>query len=119
MSPIYQALTEDKIDLQAYFGKDDSDAVSGYSLISEEEDPFTPAAAKELLYTLAEHNKRQAKLQEDAARLLGRWGIPQEVAEEVFKQALGSKRRSTAISEELYDNCSGEGEFHLVLCMGV
>ena len=117
--PLHQALTEDKIDLHAYFGEDDSDAVSEYSLISEEEDPFTPAVAKDLLYTLAEHNKRQAKLQEDAARLLGKGGIPQEAAEEVFKQALGSKRRSTAISEELYDNCSGEGEFHLVLCMGV
>ena len=117
--PLHQALTKDEIVLQAYFGKDDSDAVSEYSLISEEKDPFTPAAAKDLLYTLTEHNKRLAKLQEDAARLLGRGGIPQEVAEEVFKQALGSKRRSTAISEGLYDNCSGEGEFHLVLCMGV
>ena len=44
-----------------------------------------PAAAKNLLYTLAENNKQQAKLQEDAAKLLGRGGIPQESAEEVFK----------------------------------
>ena len=69
---LHQALTEDELDLQAYFGEDDSDAVSEYLLISEEEDPFTPATAKDLLYTLAEHNKQQAKLQEDAARLLGR-----------------------------------------------
>ena len=87
-------MSEDEIDLQAFFGEDDSDAVSDYSLISEEEDPFTPAAAKDLLYSLAEHNKQQAKLQEEAARLLGRGGIPQEAAEETFKQALGSKRRS-------------------------
>ena len=112
-------MTEDELDLQAYFREDNSDAISEYSLISEEEDPFTPAAAKDLLYTLAEHNKQQAKLQDAAARLLGRGGIPQQAAEEVFKQALGSKRRFTAISEELYENCSGETEFHLVLCMGV
>ena len=117
--PLHQALTKDEIDLQAYFREDDSDAVSEYSLISEEEDPVTPAAAKDLLYSLAEHNKQQVKLQEDAAMLLGRGRIPQEAAEEIFKQALGCKRRSTAVSEELYDNCSGENEFHLILCMGV
>ena len=112
-------MTEDELDLQAYFREDNSDAISEFSLISEEEDPFTPAAAKDLLYTLAEHNKQQAKLQDAAARLLRRGGIPQQAAEEVFKQALGSKRRFTAISEELYENCSGQTEFHLVLCMGV
>ena len=117
--PLYQALTEDEIDLQAFFGEDDSDTVSEYSLISEQEDPFNPAAAKDLLYSLAEHNKQQAKLQEDAGRLLGRVGIPQKAAEKIFKQALGSKRRSTAVSEELYDNSSGENEFHLILSMGV
>ena len=72
--PLHQALTEDELDLQAYFGEDDSDAVSEYPLISEEEDPFTPAAAKDMLYNLAEHNKQQAKLQEDAARLLEKRG---------------------------------------------
>ena len=72
-----------------------------------------------MLYTLAESNKQHAKLQEDASRLLGRGGIPQEAAEEVFKQALGVKRKSTAISEELYDNCANETEFHLVMCLGV
>ena len=56
---LHQALTDDKMDLHAYFGEDDeSDAVSEYSLLSEEEDPFTPAAAKNLLYTLAKHNKQ-------------------------------------------------------------
>ena len=98
---LHQALTEDELDLHAFFGEDESDAVSEYSLISEEEDPFTPAAAKDLLYTLAENNKQQAKLQEEAARLLGRGGLPQEAAEDVFKQALEAKRKSTAISEEL------------------
>ena len=83
--PLHQALTEDELDLQAYFGEDDSDAVSEYSLISEEEDPFTPAAAKDLLYTLAEHNKQQDKLQEEAARKLGKGEIPQEAAEEVIQ----------------------------------
>ena len=118
--PLHQALTEDELDLYAFFGEQDSDAVSEYSLISEEEDdPFTPAATKDLLYTLAENNKQQAKLQEDAARLLGRGGIPQEAAEEVFKQALGVKRKSTAISEELYENCADDTEFHLIMCMGV
>ena len=87
--------------MQAFFGEEDSDAASEYSLTSEEEDPFTPAAAKNLLYSLAESNKQHAKLQEEAARLLGRGGIPQEAAEEVFKQALGGKRKSTAISEQL------------------
>ena len=58
-------------------------------------------------------------MQEDAAKLLGRGGIPQEAVEEVFKQALGVKRKSTAISEELYDNCADETEFHLIMCMGV
>ena len=117
--PLHQALTEDELDLQVFFGED-SDAVSEYSLISEEEeDPFTPAAAKNLLCTLAENNKQQAKLQEDAAKLLGRGGIPQEAAEEVFKQALGVKRKSTPISEELYENCMDETEFHLIMCMGV
>ena len=67
--PLHQALTEDELDLHAFFGEEESDGVSEYSLISkEEEDPFTPAAAKELLYTLAENNKQQAKLQEDAAK---------------------------------------------------
>ena len=118
--PLHQALTEDELDLHAFFGEEESDGVSEYSLISEEEkDPFTPAAAKDLLYTLAENNKQQAKLQEDAAKLLGRGGIPQEGAEEVFKQALGVKRKSTAISEELYENCADETEFHLIMCMGV
>ena len=118
--PLHQALTEDELDLHAFFGQEDSDAVSEYSLISEEEEyPFTPGAAKNLLYTLAENNKQQAKLQEDAARLLGRGGIPQEAAEEVFKQALGVKRKSTAISEELYGNCVDDTEFHLIMCMRV
>ena len=85
----------------------------------EEEEPFTLAAAKNLLWNLAESNKQQAKLQEDAAKLLGRGGIPQEAAEEVFKQALGAKRKSTPISEELYENCVDETEFHLIMCMGV
>ena len=98
--PLPQALTEDKLDLHTFFGEEESDAVSECSLISEEEeeDPFMPAAAKNLLYTLVENNKQHAKLQEDAAKLLGRGGIPQEAAEEVFKQALGVKRKSTAIS---------------------
>ena len=51
--PLHQTLTDDELDLHAYFGEDESDAVSEYSLISEEEDPFTPAAAKDLLCTLA------------------------------------------------------------------
>ena len=110
--PLHQVLTEDKLDLKAFFGEDESDAVLEYSLISEEEDPFMPATAKDMLYTLAENNKQQAKLN------LGRLGIQQEAAEEVFKQALGVKRKSTAISEELYENCSGETEFDLILCMG-
>ena len=117
--PLHQALTEDELDLHEYFGEDDSDAVSEYSLISEEEDPFTPAAAKNLLSTLAENNKQQAKLQEEAARLLGRGGLPQEAAEDVFKQALGPKKKSTKISEELYENCIDDNEFHLIMCMGV
>ena len=71
------------------------------------------------MFTLAENNKQHAKLQEDAAKLLGRGGVPQEAAEEVFKQALGVKRKSTAISEELYDNCADETKFHLVICLGV
>ena len=117
---LHQALTADELDLHAFFGEEESDGVSEYSLISEEEeDPFTPAAAKDLLYTLAKNNKQQAKLQEDAAKLLGRGGIPQEAAEEVFKQALGVKRKSTAISEELYENCADETEFHPIMCMGV
>ena len=70
---LHQALTEDELDLHTFFREEESDAVSQYSLISEEEeDPFTPAAAKNLLYTLAENNKQHAKLQEDAAKLLGR-----------------------------------------------
>ena len=106
--------------LHTFFGEAESDAVSEYSLISEEEeDLFTPAAAKILLYTLAENNKQHAKLQEDAAKLLRRGGIPQEAAEEVFKQALGVKTKSTAISEELYDNCADETEFYLIMCLGV
>ena len=118
--PLHQALTEDELDLHTFFREEESDEVSEYSLISEdEEDPFTPAAAKDLLYTLAENNKQQAKLQEDAAKLLGRGGIPQEAAEEVFKQALAVKRKSTAISEELYENCVDETEFHLIMSMGV
>ena len=119
-APLHQALTEDELDLQAFFRGEDSDAVSEYSLISkEEEDPFTPAAAKSLLYTLAENNKQQAKLQEEAARLLGKGGMPQEAAEDVFKQALGVKRKSTAISEELYENCDNDNEYHMIMCMGV
>ena len=112
---LHQALTEDELDLHTFFGEEESDVVLEYSLISEEEeDPFTPAAAKILLYTLAESNKQHAKLQEDATKLLGRGEIPQEAAEEVLKQALGVKRKSTAISEELYENCADETEFHLI-----
>ena len=118
--PLHQALTEDELDLQAFFGEEDTDAASEYSPNSEEEeDPFTLAAAKNLLYSLAESNKQHAKLQEEAAKLLGKGGIPQEVAEEVFKQALGGKTKSTAISEELYDNCIDETEFHMIMCCGV
>ena len=116
---LHQALTEDELDLQAFFGEEDSDAASEYSLTSEEEDPFTPAAAKNLLYSLAESNKQHTKLQEEAGRLLGRGGIAKEAAEEVFKQALGGKRKSTAVSEELYDNCMDENEFHMIMCCGV
>ena len=62
--PLHQALTDDKLDLHVYFGEDDdSDGVSEYLLLSEEEYPFTSAAAKDLLYTLAEQNKQQAELQ--------------------------------------------------------
>ena len=53
--PLHQALTEDELDLHAFFGEDESDAVSEYSLISKEEDPCTPAAAKDLLYTEKVH----------------------------------------------------------------
>ena len=117
---LHQALTEDELDLHTFFGEQESNAVSEYSLISEEEeDPFTPAATKNLLYTLAESNKQHTKLQGDAAKLLRRGGIPQEAAEEVFKQALGVKRKSTAVSEELYNSCADEIEFHLIMCMGV
>ena len=43
--PLHQALTEDELDLEAFFGEEDSDVASEYSLNSEEEeDPFTPAA---------------------------------------------------------------------------
>ena len=37
----------------------------------------------------------------------------------VFKQAVGVKRKFTAISEELYENCVDDTEFHLIICMGV
>ena len=37
----------------------------------------------------------------------------------MFKQALGVKRKFTPISEELYENCADETEFHLIMCMGV
>ena len=106
--------------MHAYFREDnDSDTVSEYSLLSKEEDLFTPAVVKDLLYTLAEQNKQQAKLQAEAAKLLDKGGLPQETAEEVFKQALEFKRRSTVVSEELYDQCTSETEFHLILCLGV
>ena len=76
---LHQALTEEELDLHTFFGEEESDAVSEYSLISEEEeDLFTPAVAKNLLYTLAESNKQHAKLQEEAAKLLGRGGIPKK-----------------------------------------
>ena len=114
--PLHQAVTDDEMDLHAYFGEDDD---SEYSLLSEEEDLFTPAAAKDLLYTLAEQKKQQAKLQAEAAKLLDKGGLPQETAEEMFKQALGFKRRSTTISEQLYDQCTIQIEFHLILCLGV
>ena len=43
-------------------GEEDSDVVSEYFLNSEEEeDPFTPAAAKNLLYSLAEATNRGCK----------------------------------------------------------
>ena len=51
--------------------------------------------------------------------MLDRGGLPQEAEEEVFKQASRVKRKSTAISEELYENCADENEFHLIMCMGV
>ena len=67
--PLHQALTDDELDLHVYFGEDDdSDAISEISLISE--DPFTPAAAKDLLYSLAEQNEQQDRLQNEAANLL-------------------------------------------------
>ena len=55
--PLHQALTEDELDLHTFFREEESDVVSEYSLISEEEeDPFTPAAAtlwqKETISTL-------------------------------------------------------------------
>ena len=99
--PLHQALTENKLDLHAFFREEESDRVLEYSLISEEEeDPFTPAAAKDLLYTLAENNKQQTKLQEDDAKLLGRGGIPQEAAEEVFK-------KNSRYQEKIYCNIRG------------
>ena len=36
--PLHQALTEDKLDLHDFFGEKESDVVSEYSLISEEEE---------------------------------------------------------------------------------
>ena len=114
--PLHQALTDNELDLDVYFVEDDdSDAISE----EEEEGPFTSVAAKELLLTLAEQNKHHALLQAEATKLLEKGGLPQETAEEVFKQALGFKRRSTAISEELYDQCHNEAEFHLIFCLGV
>ena len=58
-------------------------------------------------------------MQAEAAKLLDKGRLPQETAEKVFKQALGFKRRSTAISEDLYDRCNSETAFHLILCLGV
>ena len=90
--PLHQALTDDELDLHAYFGEeDDSDAVSEYWLLSEEEDLFTPAAAKDLLYTLAEQNKQQARLQDQAAKLLVKGGLPQEIAEQCSNKPWDSK----------------------------
>ena len=51
--------------------------------------------------------------------MLDKEGLLQETAEEVFKQALGFIRRSTAISEEMYDQYTSETKFHLILCLGV
>ena len=50
---------------------------------------------------------------------MGTATLPEETAEEVFRQALGFKRRSTAISENLYEICCSEQEFHLILCLVV
>ena len=69
--------------------------------------------------TLAEQNKQQVKLQAEAAKLLERGGLPQKTEEEVFTQTLGFKRRSTAISKNLYEQCHSETKFHLILCLGV
>ena len=71
------------------------------------------------MYSLAEQNEQQARLHTEAANLLGKGGLPQETAEEIFQQVLGFKRRSTTVSEKLYDQCNNESEFHLILCLGV
>ena len=116
---MYQALMDDEIDLHEYFREDDdSDVGSEYSLLSKEEDPFTPAAANYLLFTLAKQNEQQVNLQREAAKLLAKGGLPKETSEEVFKQALGFKKKFTAISEELYEQCNSDTEFHLILCLG-
>ena len=90
--PLHQPLTDNELDLHAYFGEDDdSDAISEYSLLSEEEDPFTPAAAKDLLLTLAERNKQQAKLQAEATKLLKKRDCLKKQRKRFSKKHWGSR----------------------------
>ena len=97
---------------------DGTDKVEEISIHSDEEDPFTADVAAKLLRKMARNKKEAASLQEEAANLLEEEMLPLEEAKEIFKSGVEGNRKSTRISEWLFDECKNVSEFHLILALG-
>ena len=97
---------------------DGTDKVEEISIHSDEEDPFTADVAAKLLRKMARNKKEAASLQEEAANLLEEEMLPLEEAKEIFKSGVEGNRKSTRISEWLFDECKNVNEFHLILALG-
>ena len=116
---LHEALTPEMHEYEQTFGQDDPDEekVSEHSL-GEDEDDFLTEEAVKLLRELSLHDTKGAELKNRAADLIEGDTLSAEACEEVYMQAVSSDKRSTPVSEKLFDECASTAEFHLILALG-
>ena len=116
---LHEALTPEMHEYEQTFGQDepDEDKVSEHSL-GDDEDDFLTAEAVKLLRELSIHDTKGAELKNRAADLIEGDSLTAEACEEVYMHAISSDKRSTPVSEKLFDECASTAEFHLILALG-
>ena len=116
---LHEALTPEMHEYEQTFGQDepDEDKVSEHSL-GDDEDDFLTAEAVKLLRELSIHDTKGAELKNRAADLIEGDSLTAEACQEIYTQAISSDKRSTPVSEKLFDECASTAEFHLILALG-